>query len=930
MNTRLKIGLRRPAWSLILFPIMGMIFASSVFAQVNHRYPRIAFFGWGGPPIDYYAKFDMVCGRIGGSGVYGELKKANPNVITFISRDWNVWDATAHGGGAPEEWFVRDSKGNKVDVGYGYLMDISNYCTLWDGKRYNEYLIDIAFQECNNPAYDGYFCEGIWDHPYGTSNVDLDKNGVNDWNEHGRPWLTDKWLEGMHITMSALHPKLKAAKKYLILNSGRFHDFEWANSNGLMLEHEQSAIFNFPYFKGLYDRWMKIAPEPHFLFVDVLEASKNSFQDMRYLLTATLMGDGYFAFRDSKAQSHEYRKYYDEYDTDLGSPTSGALQLPNGCWVRFFSNGVVITNPSGADQIVTDGDLRKFTQYAGLYYRFRGGQDPDFNNGSQFVQVSLRGKKLEWGGYGDGIILLKSPLTVVSDIIIDESDAGTSPSSNTPKFNGNWILDDGSGDDFYMMVFKPWKNFYKYGYSRPGNGENSAVYTPFIGVAGTYQVFEWHGWIGSTPDESVEATNVPYTIAYAKGNKTSGTIDQSMNYGKWNSLGTYFFEKGTNGNVTITNKANRIVIADAFKFILKSAEVDSIRPNEPKNLQGAATDYSIDLNWSLPSVASDGDVASAYQIFRNSTLIGTPFSTSYLDSDLSENTTYLYEVYSIDDAGNRSIASTNGSFTTLADVAPPKVTSVRALSLTTLEVTFNEKVEKTSAESIHNYSVETNVTVTRAELSDNQKIVYLKTTQHVVGANYTLFIENVKDVAAAANIITPRTSASYMGSSGSIKISVAADDEYELYVNDKRVGSGNAWENAQTYTVPSIAGKNVIAVKGIDAGGKAGLVVEMDYEDKHFVSDETWKVAKVQQQDWETVAFNDVTWSKATAYGLHGQAQPWASYKNVTGISTFASVQWIWSADYENDNVVYLRFSFGTAGDTTPPSPPTGITVTKK
>ena len=46
-------------------------------------------------------------------------------------------------------------------------------------------------------------------------------------------------------------------------------------------------------------------------------------------------------------------------------------------------------------------------------------------------------------------------------------------------------------------------------------------------------------------------------------------INLRGNIGKWNTLGTFKFAAGTRGNVTLTNKANGNVIADAIKFAYK-------------------------------------------------------------------------------------------------------------------------------------------------------------------------------------------------------------------------------------------------------------------------------------------------------------------------------------------------------------------------
>jgi len=920
---------------------------SAGFAQVNHGYPRTAIYNWGGAPMEWYAKFDLVDFSSTSTGLVQQIKDIDPNTVVLSTSGWTAYGHPFVITPLPEPWFARDSKGNKIDTGGGNLLvDLTNMCDLYNGQRYNQKLPEVLVNRVDLSVFDGIASDWLWSKPHGVSDIDLDKNGVNDYQEHGENWVISVWQGGLETLLTNLRNRMPS-DKLILINSGLFHEFGWSQTNGVLLEHSSGFYGGWKYFFDLYQRWMKEARSPHILLLDgnpsgddpyCPSPSKNYFKLMRFLLTLTLLGDGYFSFSDIESNEHFYDKYYDEFDLDLGYPTTGAQTLycegstwdPHCIWIRFFDNGVSIFNPKGEPQIVTDNDLRTLSGYDGPYYRFRGGQDSDFNNGQLFTEIELFGAVVNSKTIGDGIILLKEPLAVVSGIIIDDFDVGTSPGSNPPELIGNWIHNDESGGAFYALTVRGYKNWYGYGYSLPGDGQNKAIYRPTIGVAGNYEVFEWHGWLGGSPDDIQEGTNVPFTITYTQGTKVSGTIDQSTNYGKWNSLGTYYFDKGTSGKVTLNNNANGIVIADAFKFVFRGVEQDDILPNEPRELRSEnRTANSLTLSWLAPLQASDGDTASAYQIFRDNSYIGTSIVTSYTDSDLSENTTYNYSVYALDNVGNRSSSAAMGSFTTLTDTIPPSLVSVRVLGSTSLDVIFSEAVEQASAENINNYSIENDVTVFSATLLDNLSEVRLTTSEHVIGAPYTLIVNNVRDRALSPNAIAPNSSVSYTGGTGdSLTITISVDDVYDLYVNGAFIGTADHWEDAQSYKVPSISGKNVIAVKCSDLGGPGGLVAEIDFGGNHFVSNEDWKLSMTEQSSWETVVFDDISWQKATSYGFHGEAQPWAQYGNVQGISTDSGVHWIWSSDNENNNLVYFRFTLRTEGDITPPNPPVGVTVT--
>jgi len=896
----------------------------------NPRYPRIQFFGFTDPPVDWLQKFDMVRSY----GSYQKLKELNPDVIVTTSRDWNVWDLFSEN--APEEWYVRDSKGEKVRISYGYLMDISEYCTpspKYGGKKYNEYVITATIENTySNPLYDGFFCQGVWDHPYGTTDVDLDKNGINDWKEHGRDWLVKQWIKGVNKVSKAIYEEFQKTNKVLILNSGRLHDFAWPYSNGLMLEHHGPQI-SFDYTYSMYKQWMQKAPAPHVLIVDGEGATKNSFRDMRYLLAFTLLGDGYFSFTDKQSGEHNYKRYYDEFDLDLGYPRSSAKTLSNGCLIRFFDNGVSIINPTGEEKTVTNSHLQGYTEYAGPYYRFRGGQDPTVNNGTMFDQVILRGQThSSWGTLGDGIILLREPLTVIADIIIDDSDEATSPAQVTPTFSGSWTMSGESGREFYRMVLLPYANMYSYAYTQPGTGSKTAQYKPFIAVSGNYEIFEWHGYIGTTPEHTQEATNVPFTISFANGATAQGTIDQSIRYGQWNSLGTYYLDKNSNNSVTISDKADGIVIADAFKFVWRGSETDLVKPNAPREIQNThRTEQSITLSWLSPLPASDGDVATAYQVFRNGSLIATPIANEYRDTGLQESTSYQYSVYAVDNAGLRSDGYVQAQYSTLADTVAPEIISLTVLSETSLDLLFSEGLDQASAENINNYNIEPDIDIYLAELQPGFTNVRLTTSNHLVNYPYTLYLNNIRDRSKASNAISANSFIEYTGGTGdTLFVTVSVDNDYEIWINGIYYGIGEGWSVSESYAAPSIAGKNVIAIKAYDRGGEAGLVATIDFDGTRYVSNETWKVSTSEEEGWETIGFNDVVWQKATSHGLHGTALPWAQYANVQGIPADGTVHWIWTSDHISDDLVYLRFTIGTGRNTTPPASPTGVTVRNK
>ena len=106
--------------------------------------------------------------------------------------------------------------------------------------------------------------------------------------------------------------------------------------------------------------------------------------------------------------------------------------------------------------------------------------------------------------------------------------------------------------------------YYGRDYLTDGNTGKSVLkkvrFNPPLAVSGAYAVYA--RWTTGTN----RATNVPVDIAVPSGT-TRKWINQQSNNGVWYSLGTYTFNSGSSGAVTISNEgANGFVIVDAIKL----------------------------------------------------------------------------------------------------------------------------------------------------------------------------------------------------------------------------------------------------------------------------------------------------------------------------------------------------------------------------
>jgi hypothetical protein len=143
-------------------------------------------------------------------------------------------------------------------------------------------------------------------------------------------------------------------------------------------------------------------------------------------------------------------------------------------------------------------------------------------------------------GVGEGNITLH--VQAPGEIILDNTEA---------TYTGTWPL---------------FANLTAYGgeaqYHEAGSGANTATWTPIILEAGNYNVYAW--WVAHTN----RATNALYTINYA-GGSAELRVNQQINGGKWNLLGTYPFTVGTSGYIRLSDDVNGYINADAIKFELQ-------------------------------------------------------------------------------------------------------------------------------------------------------------------------------------------------------------------------------------------------------------------------------------------------------------------------------------------------------------------------
>ena len=123
------------------------------------------------------------------------------------------------------------------------------------------------------------------------------------------------------------------------------------------------------------------------------------------------------------------------------------------------------------------------------------------------------------------------------------------------------------------------------------------------------------------------------------------------------ATGTPFQETGLSPNQAynfsvIAEDANGNQSTPATVSVI-TLPVDTVAPSVPTGLiEDSATATTVAISWDA-STDTQGIVTS-YRIFRDSTEVGTSTTTSFTDTTVQADLTYLYSVSAIDDAGNES------------------------------------------------------------------------------------------------------------------------------------------------------------------------------------------------------------------------------------------------------------------------------------
>lgn len=179
---------------------------------------------------------------------------------------------------------------------------------------------------------------------------------------------------------------------------------------------------------------------------------------------------------------------------------------------------------------------------------------------------------------------------------------------------------------------------------------------------------------------------------------------------------------------------------------------DKKAPDTVAKLEGKATSNSIDLTWKH---AKDDKKVLGYYIYVNDTLVDYigGDKSSYTISGLNELTEYTVYVVAVDYNMNESKDSKKIIIKTKADEQKPVAQFVNVTDKNTITVKYSKDMNKESAEDIVNYTLNYNISILSAALSDDLRTVTLKTSDidFDSGKRFSLTVMGAKDNSYTGN-----------------------------------------------------------------------------------------------------------------------------------------------------------------------------------
>lgn len=363
------------------------------------------------------------------SEVIDSVRKLNPDIkiIAYIvSQEINPSYANWNGSLAQsmlkeisDDWYLKNSDGEQVVFWPGTkMLNIAAGQPEVSSLQWNRYLAGIVNDSIlNDERWDGVYLDNCWNRiSWIDPNVDINNDGIAD-----EPRVVDSlWESGMNLMLDLIrdrHPD-----KLVVGNGGYRYKKQL---NGALYE-------DFPHWGGwwgLTDIYLDFDSSSYGAPFNLINTTTENdgiidYQEMRFGLTSTLMGNGYFSY-DYGANDHSQHWWFDEYSVELGAPTGSAT-------VHDVVTTAEMDFENGADGWKV-GTWKQTTSIT-------------TENGNSFLHASTSGEEI-WNE------LIRSPeltiaegahLKLTFDLKVESADSGADMFANL-RIGSEWQKDIGFG-----------------------------------------------------------------------------------------------------------------------------------------------------------------------------------------------------------------------------------------------------------------------------------------------------------------------------------------------------------------------------------------------------------------------------------------------------------------------------------------------------
>lgn len=559
--------------------------------------------------------------------------------------------------------------GSSINPGFGSQTYNQFISTFWGAKMtYDSLYANL----------DGIFLDNFLDVPkeiiHNPSNIDYTNSNT----ATPSPTNSLDWKNGMVDLANQMRSNLPAGK-IIVANTGDTASLSGAYLNGGMIEgvdqNGHNSLVGDSTFPGdspddpthFYNSWISGGYSPQTFIYNGSSSADTSlamgqadYKAMRFLLTLTMMNNGYFDFDEFLMNNpgaglngggHQTAWWYDEYDNAgagigyLGYPIGDSTEPMTGVFRRDFDKGVAICNTTNSTVTVQLGKYFK---------KINGTQDPSVNNGATVDSVTIPAK--------DGIVLydcanVQPPTNLTTTrlkggIRIDWT-ASTTPGVTSYSLYRGWVP---GGESFYV------------------GGITGTTYTDNVGPDTGYWYYVKA--VIASCDSSVpsnEKLKYACPLVYAPTNLTANRSPSGITL-LWNASATpdvtYSIYRGwTNGTETffeggITDTTffdSGVVAGVGYWYFVKAviSDCDSTASTEafkyacqsvaaPTNLTLTASTGKIVVKWNASTTPR-----VTYSIYRGflpgseTYYVGGLTDTTFTDNNVTSGVSYWYYIEAV-------------------------------------------------------------------------------------------------------------------------------------------------------------------------------------------------------------------------------------------------------------------------------------------